>query len=642
MLAFKQVSKRFGAQEVLREAGFHVNDGERVGFVGLNGSGKSTVFALVCGDITPDAGTIETPKGARLGHLRQSFDPRESKESLLEYAMNACRDLHEIEREIAELEAGFQNGDDRGEKNLAKLGELQTRFEAADGYDMKSRAEAALSGLGFDKTDFGRALNSFSGGWQMRAELARTLVAQPDVMLLDEPTNYLDIPAIEWLRRYLRGFRGSMLLVSHDRFLLNSLTSVTIEVANGKTTRYPGNYDYYARERGLRLEQELAAYRNQEREIERVQRFIDRFRAKNTKATQVQSRIKALARMEKLAPPPRISGAVEIRLKKCENSGREVIRLENAGLTYDGARWVLRGVGLSVSRGERIALIGLNGTGKSTLLRLLGGSLAPSEGKRVLGHKAVVGYQSQDFAETMDPDCTAFETVKKAGGGAPDQDIRTLLGGLGFSGDAAEKRVGVLSGGEKVRLAFARLLVNPPNFLVLDEPTTHLDIPARESLEAALRNYNGTICMVSHDIEFVRNIATGIIAMTPPGIRRYSGGYDYYREKRDSEISAPGTREAARSAAATEQKAGRRERARLAQELERGKRRLKTELGKIERRIEALEKEQAELVKDLERGAVCGDYAAMNRRLGDLHEEIQRLTASWERAAGDLEQAGSE
>ena len=637
MIDFKQVSKSFGSQVVLQDADFRVNDGERVGIVGPNGAGKSTVFALICDEISPETGFVETPRAVRIGHIRQELGARGVAASLLEYAESGRHDLHAVEAEMKALEGDLHQGrvpdDDRA---LARLGKLQTRFEASGGYESRSRAEAALCGLGFTADDFGKPLNSFSGGWQMRAELSRVLVTDPDILLLDEPTNYLDIPAIEWLQKYLRGFRGTMLLISHDRYLLNSLTAVTIEIANAAAARYQGNYDYYVKERKLRYEQRLAARKNQERERERVQRFIDRFRAKNTKATQVQSKIKMLERMEEITLPQHVVSPGGIRLKKPARSGQEVVALEKAGVTYDGVRWVLRDIDLRVERGDRTALVGLNGMGKTTLLRLLAGRLPPSEGKRRLGHKAVVGYQSQEFAETLDPDSTVLKVVKSAGDGASDQEVRALLGGFGFSGVAAEKPISVLSGGEKVRVAFARLLVAPPNFLVLDEPTTHLDVAARETLESALEAFEGTICLVSHDIEFVRHVATTIITMCPPGIHRYYGGYDYYCEKTAAEQESGPTQPAA-SPVPSERKARRRERAQEVQKRSRRRRHLKTHIAKTEERIEQLEDERSQLTAEIENGGSNIDYATVNRRLAEIQRDLDQVTRLWEQSATELE-----
>ena len=638
MIDFIQVSKAFGAQEILRNASFRINEGERAGIVGPNGTGKSTVFGLICGEASPDKGTVELPRGVRIGHLRQQLDPHEVTDTLLSHAETGRPDLQETENAIHAIEDDLHH--DRiqdKEAALRRLGELQTAFEAEGGYRARSQAEATLCGLGFSESDFGRPFKSFSGGWQMRAELARVLVADPRILLLDEPTNYLDIPAVEWLQKYLKSYSGTMLLISHDRYLLNTLTSVTIEVANGETTKYTGNYDHYVEARKLGHEQRLAGQKNQQRERERAERFIERFRAKNTKATQVKSRMKMLERMEEITLQKAVVSHGRIRLKKPARCGHEVVRVADLGLTYDGSTWVLRNVELQVHRGDKIAIIGPNGMGKSTLLRVLAGKLVPSEGKRFLGHNVVVGYQSQEFTETMDPDLTVFDTIRRQGGDASDQDVRTLLGGFGFSGDAVEKRVSVLSGGEKVRLAFARLLIDPPNFLILDEPTTHLDIQARESLEKALAEFEGTICLVSHDIEFVRHVATSTIAMRPGGIERYPGGYDYYCEKMaERESKAP--KQAGPTRSTLDRKAERRERAETVQKRGQQRRELQKKLSATEKHIFELEEEQTALLAQLESAGTVVDYAKVNRRLQQIAAELSIATELWEQQASAVEE----
>jgi ATP-binding cassette subfamily F protein 3 len=653
VIRFNCVRKQYGAQVVLADASFQINPGDRVGVVGPNGSGKSTVFNLIVGEITPDKGDVVVPRDCRMGYLHQQINPRKTPGSLIEYAEDALPALKAIHAEIHAIDEEMNDtagdADSRTQGLLRRLGELQTEFEHMGGYVIKHRAEKTLCGLGFQPGDMEKAFDSLSGGWQLRAALARVLIGDPDILLLDEPTNYLDIPAVEWLRDYLHGYRGTMVLVSHDRYLLNTLTNATIEIANGLVERYSGNYDFYARTRVQRVEQRVAAMKNQDRKREQLERFITRFKAKNTFATQAQSRIKQLARMEKIEIPRIAVSPGRIRLRPPPHCGAEVVRLENAGITYDGERWVLRNLGISIVRGEKLALIGHNGLGKTTLLKMLAGELAPTEGRRVLGHKVLIGYQSQDFAETMDPSATVFGTVKAVAADCPDQEIRTVLGGFGFPGDAIDKRVEVLSGGEKVRLAFARLLVKPPNFLVLDEPTTHLDIQARETLESALMDYKGTICMVSHDVEFVRRVATAIVAMTPPGITRYHGGYDYYHEKVSARVSERDARtepkadddgrETAQRPAGNARKEARRQRARERQELHERTKDLKKAIRRAEQEVERLEAEKSELTLQIAAPGPDTDFASISRRLKQLQYEIEIATGRWEEAAQAFEQA---
>ncbi len=637
MIDFKQVSKGYGEQQVLNRVSFTINPGERVGIVGPNGAGKSTIFGLLMNEMSVDDGQVSYPPSSRIGYLHQQLGTFGSTDTVLEYAESGLPEVAEIQRDIdkVEHELADQNVDPEVKKRLLKkLGDLQTNFEAIDGYSVRTRTEMALSGLGFSQEDMGRAFKTFSGGWQMRAELVRVLVSRPQILLLDEPSNYLDIPAIEWIQKYLRDFDGTLLLISHDRYLLNSLTTVTLEVANAEATRYQGNYDYYIKERVTRYEQRISAKKNQDRKREEAQRFIDRFRSKNTKASAVQSRIKMLERMEEIVVPRAIVSKGSIRLPKPVRSGQEVVSLQNVGVTYDGERWVLRNVDFRMERGEKTALVGLNGLGKTTLMRVLVGALEPSEGKRILGHKVNAGYQSQEFAETIRSDQTVFEAVRSAATNATDQNVRSLVSGFGFTGKDFDKKVQVLSGGEKVRLAFARMLADPPNFLLLDEPTTHLDVAAREALEEALKDYDGTLCIVSHDIEFVRNVADGIVAMTSPGVTRYPGNYDYYCEKIDQVAGGKPTFKATKSVPARQGE--RRERAEVVQKFGKLRRGLQKEMNKIEKRIEQFEAEQSALAAKLpEEGQ---DYEKLNRSLQENQQKLVDYNMRWEAFAIEMDE----
>ncbi len=651
MIIFENVHKQYGPQVVLRDVSFRVHPGERVGVVGPNGAGKSTLFGLITGAVSPDRGQVRLRNGLRLGHVRQQLGtPPERQASVLEYTENALPELQRIERSLEELEERLARTGPNGEDDLRRLGELQTRFEHLGGYRLRNRAETVLSGLGFSTDQFRRPFAEFSGGWQMRAELARALTASPDILLLDEPTNYLDVPAVEWLQGFLRGFAGTLLLISHDRFLLNSLTTTTLEALAGNVTRYPGNYDAYVTGRRQRREQAEAARRNKERRRRQIERFVERFRAKNTKASQVQSRIKMLERMdadeENAASAPPSLPKWDLRLPQPARSGLDVARLDEVGLSYDGGRtWVFRHVSLRIERGERLAVVGLNGMGKTTLLRILAGRLEPSEGRCRIGARVVRGYVAQDSSQTLDPNRTVFETALAARGehGLTAGDVRSFLGAFRFAGAAVDKAVGVLSGGEKVRLGLACVLLDPPNFLILDEPTTHLDIPSREALEQALKHYAGTLCLVSHDIAFVRAVAQGILSMDERGVRRYFGGYDYFREKRAAELaesaSACEGRGADQERAAADNRRLKRQRAaRRRQELYRKRRPLEKRMSAAEARVDRLETEREDILAELGADTAAARRAELNRRLAQIGAEIRAATAEWEDAAVAIEE----
>jgi len=637
MIDFIQVSKQFGTQDVLKSVTFRINAGERIGIVGPNGAGKSTIFSLIGGDIEVDNGDIVLPKHTRIGYLHQQLNPHAVDQNLLDYTEDSIPELKTIPAKIHELEsqmADFQPLEK--ERALKRIGNLQHDYEHLGGYEMRARAEAALCGLGFKVEEFEKPFSSFSGGWQMRAELARTLIANPDLLMLDEPSNFLDLPAVEWLQKFLRAYEGTMLLISHDRYLLRSLVTITLEIAGGNTTRYQGGYDYYLKEREDRIRHQLAAKKNQDREIEQIESFIRRFRAKSTKAAQVQSRIKQLEKIERIDAPASVANLSKIRIGEPPHSGHEIIRLEQSGITYDQKRWIFQDLDINIHRGEKVALVGYNGMGKTTLLRSMAGALPLSAGKRVLGHKVVIGYQSQDFAETMPPEKSVYHIVKDGNPNAPESAVRSLLGGFGFSGDSVTKKCEVLSGGEKIRLAFARLFIDPPNFLLLDEPTTHLDVNGREALEVALKEYKGALCVVSHDVTFIRNIAEQIIAIDQTGVTRYPGGYDYYLEKLEQQTAgstqpASGGRGSVRASSEAPAAKGKDARKARAQQRDAEK-----ALKKIENKIEKLTDEQTELTDEMmaKRDA---DFATINARLSKIQIEIQTLETQWEETAEALE-----
>jgi len=635
MIVFDKVTKQYGPQDVLREASFTVNPGERIGIVGPNGAGKSTIFRLVVREEDVEGGEVIVPAGLSIGYLRQQVPQDAETFSVLEFVLGGCE-------ELLAVEAALHSAQDEAAANpsaaaLARVGELQHEFEHRDGYQIHTRAEAALSGLGFAVERMKDTLSSFSGGWQMRAQLARTLIAHPDILLLDEPSNYLDLPAVEWLQRFLSSYPGTLLLISHDRHLLRTLARDILDVRLGQVTRFAGGFDKYQTERVARFGQQEARYRTLAKKREEMERFISRFRAQATKAAQVQSRIKMLEKMEPLPELQADDPAKLIRIPPPPDSGHELIRLESAGFRYGEGAWIFRNLDLRMEKGDRLALVGYNGMGKSTLLKVLAGIVEPQEGRRVLGHHAALGYQSQEFADTMPPDQSAYRIIRDAARSQiSEQQVRTLLGGFGFRGDDVEKPTRILSGGEKIRLAFARIFVNPPNLLILDEPTTHLDIAGREALEQALQSYKGTVCLVSHDISFVRNVANSILAVSPAGIQRWPGGYEYFLEKTGGlaslEAGTPPARPGETSLDAPKSTVSGKDR----KEVQKAIRRLETRLSKLEACIAELEAEQAAGLHALASGSV-GNFAEHQRKLNELAGRIQAETREWVSVGEDLE-----
>ena len=647
MLDFKGISVHYGHQDVLSDVTFRVNKGDRVGVVGPNGSGKSTLFKIVLGEMSADKGEIVIESSPRIGFTRQNPEPDTPDETLLEYSLRGIPGLSEMEAEMQELESDLADP-----ANMKRYGELQTRFEHLGGYDIETRVKVALGGLGFTTEEFGKPFRSFSGGWRMRAELSRVLASKPDLLLLDEPSNYLDLPAVDWLQKFLKAYDGTLMLISHDRYLLRTLTNITVEVDAGTATRYEGDLDYYLTEREVRYQHLKAAKENQDHHREQLQRFVDRFRAQATKAAQAQSRQKLIDKIdaERIVLPKRYTQSGRLRLAEPPPSGVEMFRCEKIGFSYDGVKKVFDGISFSVGRGDKVALIGYNGLGKTTLMRIMAGTRHPTEGKAVLGHNVVPGYLSQEFAETVPPDLSVYRNAKNAWdahGGGPEKVFRNQLGAFGFDENDVEKPAGVLSGGEKIRLAFLMLFLSAPNLLLLDEPTTHLDLDGRRLLQDALRKYRGTVVLVSHDIDFVRAVATSVIEITRDGITQYPGGYDYYEEKkeergrkteeffrREGEVPSAESGHPDNTLSRKELRKQRAaERAKIAPRVKDLKRRVETAEQKIDELQKALDEASAELFNP----TPSTDFAEVNRKVRTLQFEIDRYTADWEAAATELE-----
>ncbi|MCF7791983.1 MAG: ATP-binding cassette domain-containing protein [Victivallales bacterium] len=645
MIDFQKVCKSFGGQTIVENASVKLNKGESVGIVGPNGAGKTTLFNMILDSSEIDKGEIYRPKNIRISYLRQYLNEKYLGKSLVDYVENAVPELQEIIKKISSLEKKLSTeSEDKvkdRERLLRQIGELQVEFEAFGGYKLRNRAETALTGLGFSPDSFKKPLSSFSGGWQMRASLAKVLIADSDILLLDEPSNYLDVNAIQWLYRYLRGFKGMILLISHDRYLLNMLTDITVEVNNGTITRYEGNYDYYSKEREQRLESAKASRINLNKKREQLERFIERFRYKNTKAAQVQSRIKMLEKMKEADIPDAIDYSGEIKLPVPPISNQEVMRLENISFSYDSCEWILKDINMSLNKGSKIAVVGYNGMGKTTLLKLISGKLKPGKGKRNIPSSTIIGYQAQEFGEILSPESTAYETIKNI---SPETSkIRNILGAFGFSDEAVNKRCSVLSGGEKIRLLFARIFANPPNLLILDEPTTHLDIRARENLQKIIKDYKGTVCFVSHDIEFIRNTAELIYEVKDKTLTKYYGGYDYYQEKLiNSGHKEQNKQKASKNLNSDIKKNKRKTNAEIRQKYSQLKKRLNKQITGFEDKLTKLENEKEKVISLMmsENGTL--DYKETNFRLKEIENQIDAFTQRWEKASLELENIENE
>ena len=544
MISFDTINKQYGGQAVFVEASFQLNPGDRMGLVGPNGAGKTTIFRMIVGEETPDEGEVSVPKRMTIGYFRQDVEEMAGR-SVLDEAIAGSGRVGDLHHELESLQRAMADPGRSGEMDaiLARFGVVQEEYDHMGGYALESRAREVLHGLGFDDGRIDGDVGELSGGWKMRVAMARVLLGAPDVLLMDEPTNHLDIESIVWLESYLKEFPGALLMTSHDREFLNRLVTKIAEIDGGEITVYSGNYDFYERERGLRETNREAAYARQQSMLAKEQRFIDRFRTHAAKAAQVQSRIKALDKIEKVTLAKRRT-IVSFSFREPPRSGDQVAVLENLGKAY-GPRVVFGGLSLTIRRGERWAVMGRNGAGKTTLLRILAGALEPDSGSVRLGSNLKLGYFAQQSLDVLDADLTVLEQLSadfpREGVGV----IRTLAGAFQFSGDDADKKIRSLSGGERSRLAMARLLFDPPNCLVLDEPTNHLDLATKQMLVESLGSFEGTMIFVSHDRTFLRGLGTRVLELggesgTEAVPHVYPGSYVEYVQRTGHE--APGTR----------------------------------------------------------------------------------------------------
>jgi ATP-binding cassette subfamily F protein 3 len=529
VIQLEDIGKGYGGQELFQGVSWRIGDGERIGLVGPNGAGKTTLCRILAGLEDPDTGRVSLPRGTTVGYLPQEVAGGDTGGSVLAEVLGGFEDVWRIEREMEELAASLASApsDDGAVEALTRrYGDLQHRFEALGGYRLETEARAILSGLGFRADEVVRPLATFSGGWRMRAALARLLLLRPSVLLLDEPTNHLDLESLAWLEGFLADYAGAVIVVSHDRYFLNRMVTSIAELGPSGLVRYEGDYDDYLVEREARRELLEAQARNQAKRVAEIERFIERFRYQATKARQVQSRVKMLERMERVEVGEG-TRRIHFAFPEPPRTGRRVASLRGVRKAY-GDNVVYAGVDCEVERGERVALVGVNGAGKSTLLRILAGVLPFDAGERTLGAHVSVHYYAQHQLDVLDPEATVLEEMERVAPEAARTRLRTLLGAFLFGGDAVDKKVAVLSGGEKARLALAKMLVRPAALLCLDEPTNHLDLGSREVLEAALAEFPGTIVFISHDRYFINRIATRVLEVSDGILTSHPGNYDDY------------------------------------------------------------------------------------------------------------------
>ena len=536
MIQLNNVSLAFGGQQVLDGVTWTIRPNERIGLIGPNGAGKTTLLRVISGQHKPDAGEVSMGRDETLGYLEQDVQEASPHRSVLDEAMQAFEDVLELEererRLTKELDAEEDHASEHYQALLHDLERVQATLVTREAHRARPQAEAVLTGLGFAPGDLGRPISSFSGGWRMRVALARLLLRRPDVLLLDEPTNHLDIDSIDWLENYLKGYPGTVVIVSHDRYFLDRMVTTIAELAAGRLTEYAGNYAYYLEARVERRQLQQAAYDNQQKLIAETERFVERFRYKATKARQVQSRIKMLEKLERIAPPPSEEAHIQFRFPEPARSGRTVLALSAFSKSYDGAEGhveVFQNAGpLQIERGDKVALIGPNGAGKSTLARMLRGT-EPFEGTREVGYRVEMTYFAQHQADALEPHLTIFEVLRRRARGQSDTEIRSILGAFLFTGDDVFKEVRMLSGGEKSRVALAATLLAPANLLLLDEPTNHLDIRSIRVLVEALRQFAGTFVVVSHDRHFLDQVANKIWRVGGGTVQAFLGSYSEYR-----------------------------------------------------------------------------------------------------------------
>ena len=511
-----------GGRVLFENASFNVNYGDRVALVGPNGAGKSTLFSLILRQKVPDTGTITRDEWTMVGYLPQEGEAL-GEETILDVATGRVDELPQLEKRLHELEAA-------GDVSCPEYLEAHAKHDALTDAQVETKAKKMLRGLGYREADLGRKAREMSGGWIMRARLARLLVMEPDLLLLDEPTNHLDLLSLLWLQNYLKNYSGALLLISHDRQFMDEVVTQVHEIAEKKLIGYTGNYTDYLRQREERYEQQLAAHKNQQKEIQALQEFADRFRSNPSKASQAMSKLKQIERMELIEKPLAPRKPFRFQIPTPPRGGQRAASLKGIHMAY-GTTQVYRGLDLTIERGERTVLVGPNGAGKSTLLKILAGIVEFQQGERDLGHNSKLGYFSQHRSATLDPEKTVLEEVLACAPLMREDDVRGVLGSFMFRKDDIQKRTAVLSGGEKSRLNLVKFLVDPPNLLLMDEPTTHLDILTVESLTLALERYEGTLVFISHDVHFIRRLATKVLHVNAGQVSAYPGSYDYFLEK---------------------------------------------------------------------------------------------------------------
>lgn len=630
VLSLENISYDIGGRFLFKDASLQIKPGDKIGLVGRNGTGKTTLLRLITSGASGLQGNISMPKNLKIGFLDQELQSRITEKTVLGVAMEAFDELITLKHEIEELLGQVNKNPDL----VQKLSQKQQEFEIRGGYDMDSRAASLLSGLGFSETDQQMPFKTFSGGWRMRAILAKLLLQEPDLLLLDEPTNHLDLPSIEWLEEYLRNFRGAFLIVSHDRYFLDRLAETIVELAHGKFVRYSGNYTFFLKEKAERQDLQKREYENQQRMISDTEKFINRFRAKATKAKQVQSKIKLLEKLERIAPPEEEAGAMNLTFRAATTPGKQIIHLEIEGKAY-GPKEVLKSSDVTIFRGDKIALIGANGIGKSTVLRMVAGT-EPFDGEKRDGHNVEKAFFAQHQLEALTPSNTILSEMSKFSHEKGEGFVRNILGSFLFSGDDVEKKIQVLSGGEKSRVALAKTLLTEANFLLLDEPTNHLDIQSIQILVQALQQYEGTYICISHDRFFLEKIANKIWYIENKVLKSFPGTYEefeYHRKNKNGSAPKPKSVPINQPAKPkSDEKSGKE----AYQEEKRRKQRFKRiakEVETAEELVMELETEKEQLLQEMAKPENATEFeqlSKLQKQYDQVLKRIEKETENWE------------
>ncbi|HNJ93991.1 MAG TPA: ATP-binding cassette domain-containing protein [Ferruginibacter sp.] len=643
LLGLQNVTFEFGARTIVEDATWHIQPNERIGLIGYNGTGKSTLLKVLTGQYTPSAGTVEKGRETTIGFLHQDLLSFDTDDSILDVALGAFERVKQLEKEIEEIGRKLeQTGDEALAHEYAdKLHEM----EVLDGYSIHHKTEEVLQGLGFANADLQKPYKQFSGGWRMRVLLAKMILMHPDVLLLDEPTNHLDLPSIEWLEKYLQHYAGAVVIVSHDKYFLNRMVNKIVELYQQELHIYSGNYDYYEKEKALRIEQQQKAFENQQDYIRQQERLIDRFRAKASKAAMAQSLIKKLDKLERIEDAELVRPNIRINFSVEKQPGRTLCTLRHASKSFGPLR-IIENTGAEIDRGDKVALIGANGKGKSTLLRIIAGT-EPFEGERIWGHNVQESFYAQHQLEALNINNNLLEEMQSSRSGKTDLELRSLLGCFLFSGDDVDKKIKVLSGGEKARVALAKTIVSKANFLLLDEPTNHLDLHSVELLIEALNKYEGSIVLVSHDRYFISRIANKIWEIDDHKIREFKGTYaewEAWKARREAEKTTrePKVNKLAEPVAPVEKKQAEPEKAGqpvknnvIDKELKKELQKQKNQFNQLEEKIALLNSEKTKLEADLASPEVYNDknrFLQTEARYKDTQAELAKASAAYETA----------